>query len=88
MGIEAQLVRGLIIEYGRNKPESQRAEDKFSITFKYPSSHLTPTLLTHGITEYAFPVKNMKNEMLHKVRRTNNIITEKNMGGVFIARSN
>ena len=88
IGLEAQLVRGLILEYGRNKPDNQSTEDFASITFRWPSDHLTPTLVTHTITEYAFPVKNMKNEMLHKVRRTNNIITEKNMGGVFIARSN
>jgi len=88
MSLEAQLVRGLILEYGRNKPDNQSTEDFASITFRYPSDHLTPTAVSHGITEYAFPVKNMKNEMLHKVRRTNNIITEKNMGGVFIARSN
>ena len=88
IGLEAQLVRGLILEYGRNKPDNQSTEDFASITFRWPSDHLTPTLVTHAITDYAFPVKNMKNEMLHKVRRTNNIITEKNMGGVFIARSN
>ena len=88
IGLEAQLMRGLILEYGRNKPDNQSTEDFASITFRWPSDHLTPTLVTHTITEYAFPVKNMKNEMLHKVRRTNNIITEKNMGGVFIARSN
>ena len=88
IGLEAQLVRGLILEYGKNKQDNQSTEDFASITFRWPSDHLTPTLVTHTITEYAFPVKNMKNEMLHKVRRTNNIITEKNMGGVFIARSN
>ena len=88
VSLEAQLVRGFILEYGRNKPDNQATEDFASITFRYPSDHLTPTVVSHWITEYAFPVKNMKNEMLHKVRRTNNIITEKNMGGVFIARSN
>jgi len=88
LSLEAQLVRGLIIEYGKNKQEGQATEDFASLTFRYPSDHLTPTAVSHGITEYAFPVKNMKNEMLHKVRRTNNIITEKNMGGVYIARSN
>jgi hypothetical protein len=28
----------------------------------------------------------MKNEMLHKVRRTNDIVTEKKMGGVVVVR--
>jgi len=88
ISLEAELVRGLILEYGRNKPDNQSTEDFASLTFRYPSDHLTPTAVSHGITEYAFPIKNMKNEMLHKVRRTNNIVTEKNMGGVYIARSN
>jgi adhesin/invasin len=86
IGLEAQLARGLVVIYGRNKPDNLTAEDFFELTFKWPSNHLTPTLVTHTVTEYAFPVKNMKNEMLHKVRRTNNIITEKNMGGVVVAR--
>ena len=86
IGLEAQLVRGLVIEYGRNKPDNLATEDFFKLTFKWPSDHLTPTLVTHTITEYAFPVKNMKNEMLHKVRRTNDIVTEKKMGGVVVVR--
>jgi len=88
LSLEAHLIRGLILEFGRNKPDSQATEEFASLIFRYPSDHLTPTAVSHGITEYAFPVKNMKNEMLHKVRRTNNIVTEKNMGGVYIARSN
>ena len=57
-------------------------------TFKWPQNHLTPSLVTHGITSYAFPTYNMKDEMLHKVRRTNNIITEQSSdsGGFFIVR--
>ena len=86
IGLEAQLVRGLVLNYGRNKPDNLATEDFFELTFRWPSNHLTPTLLTHTVTDYAFPVKNMKNEMLHKVRRTNNIITEKTMGGVVVAR--
>ena len=86
IGLEAQLARGLVVIYGRNKPDNLTAEDFFELTFKWPSNHLTPTLVTHTVTEYAFPVKNMKNEMLHKVRRTNNIITEKKMGGVVVVR--
>jgi hypothetical protein len=86
IGLEAQIVRGLVINYGRNKPDNLATEDFFELTFKWPSDHLTPTLVTHTITEYAFPVKNMKNEMLHKVRRTNDIVTEKKMGGVVVVR--
>ncbi len=86
IGLEAQIVRGLILEYGRNKPDSRSKEEYASITFRWPSDHLTPTLLTHTITEYAFPVKNMKDEMLHKVRRTNEIVTERRSGGFVVAR--
>tara|TARA_B100001996_G_scaffold73496_1_gene54184 strand:+ start:232 stop:1164 length:933 start_codon:yes stop_codon:yes gene_type:complete len=86
IGLEAEIVRGLVLEYGRNKPDNTREEDFASITFRWPADHLTPTLVTHTITEYAFPVKNMKNEMLHKVRRTNDIVTERKSGGFVVAR--
>ena len=86
IGLEAEIIRGLILEYGRNKPDNSREEDYASITFRWPADHLTPTLVTHTITEYAFPVKNMKNEMLHKVRRTNDIVTERKSGGFVVAR--
>ena len=88
ISLEAQIINGVLFEYGKNDIEnSSDDEDFYKITFKWPRDHLSPTLVSHGITEYAFPKYNMKNEMLHKVRRTNNIITEKNMGGVYIARS-
>ena len=88
ISLEAHIVNGLLFEYGENDIEnSSDDEDFYKLTFKWPRDHLSPTLVSHGITEYAFPKYNMKNEMLHKVRRTNNIITEKNMGGVYIARS-
>ena len=86
IGFEAQIIKGLVIEYGKNKPDNRNAENYAAITFKWPSDHLTPTLVTHTVTEYAFPVKNMKNEMLHKVRRTNDIITERKSGGFVVAR--
>ena len=88
ISLEAQIINGVLFEYGKNDIEnSSDDEDFYKLTFKWPRDHLSPTLVSHGITEYAFPKYNMKNEMLHKVRRTNNIITEKNMGGVYIARS-
>ena len=88
ISLEAQIINGVLFEYGKNDIEnSSDDEDFYKFTFKWPRDHLSPTLVSHGITEYAFPKYNMKNEMLHKVRRTNNIITEKNMGGVYIARS-
>ena len=88
ISLEAHIINGVLFEYGKNDIEnSSDDEDFYKFTFKWPRDHLSPTLVSHGITEYAFPKYNMKNEMLHKVRRTNNIITEKNMGGVYIARS-
>ena len=88
ISLEAHIINGVLFEYGKNDIEnSSDDEDFYKFTFKWPRDHLSPTLVSHGITEYAFPIYNMKNEMLHKVRRTNNIITEKNMGGVYIARS-
>ena len=84
--LEAEIFRLLGLEFGRNKPDNTREEDIASITFRWPADHLTPTLVTHTITEYAFPVKNMKNEILHKVRRKNDIITERKSRGLVVAR--
>ena len=89
ISLEATIISGLLFEYGKNDIDnSSDDEDFYKITFKWPQNHLTPTLVTHGITSYAFPTYNMKDEMLHKVRRTNNIITEQSSdsGGFFIVR--
>ena len=89
ISLEATIISGLQFEYGKNDIDnSSDDEDFYKITFKWPQNHLTPTLITHGITSYAFPTYNMKDEMLHKVRRTNNIITEQSSdsGGFFIVR--
>jgi len=86
ISLEAQLMRGLVLEFGRSKPDQQSREDFVNLTFKWPYNHLTPTLLTHTITDYAFPNKNMKNEMLHKIRRTDNIIIKRSGGGVVVSR--
>ena len=86
IGLEAQLFQSLVFEYGQNDQKNLGNEDYYKLTFRWPANHLTPTLFTHTVTDYAFPVKNMENEMLHKVRRTNNIITEKRSSGVVIAR--
>ena len=87
VSVEAHLINGLVFEYGKNDIDnSSDDEDFFGITFKWPQDHLTPTLITHGITSYAFPSYNMKDEMLHKVRRTNNMITEQSGGGFFVVR--
>ena len=87
ISLEAHLINGLLFEYGKNDIDnSSDDEDFYRITFKWPQNHLTPTLTTHGVTSYAFPSYNMKDEMLHKVRRTNNMITEQSGGGFFVVR--
>ena len=56
ISLEAHLINGLLFEYGKNDIDnSSDDEDFYSITFKWPQNHLTPTLTTHGITSYAFP---------------------------------
>ena len=87
LSIEANIISSLMLEYGKNDIDnSSDDEDFYKLTFKWPSNHLTPTIFTHTVTDYAFSNKNMKNKMLNKVRRTNNIITERRTGGVVIAR--
>ena len=86
ISLEAHIISGLLFEYGENDIENSSDENFYKITFKWPQDHLSPTLVTHGITNYAFPTYNMKNEMLHKVRRTNNMITEQSGGGFFVVR--
>ncbi len=86
ISLEANLLEGMIFEYGRNDIEDSSNENFYQLTFRWPSNHLTPTIFSDTITDYAFVRKNMKSEMLHKVRRTNNIITEKRSGGLVIAR--
>ena len=85
--LEAHIINGLLFEYGKNDIDnSSDDEDFYKFTFKWPQNHLTPTLFTHGITSYAFPTYNMKEEMLHKVIRTDNMITEQSGGGFFVVR--
>ena len=87
MSLEATIISGLQFEYGKNDIDnSSDDEDFYKLTFKWPQSHLEPTMVTHGITSYAFPKYNMKEEMLHKVRRTDNMITEQSGGGFFVVR--
>ncbi len=87
ISLEATIISGLQFEYGKNDIDnSSDDEDFYKLTFKWPQSHLEPAMVTHGITSYAFPTYNMKEEMLHKVRRTDNIITEQSGGGFFVVR--
>ena len=87
ISLEANLIRGILFEYGKNDIDNNSDdEDFYNITFKWPQSHLTPTLATHGITSYAFPVVNIKDKMLNKIRRTNNIIPQRSGGGAVVTR--
>ena len=62
-------------------------EHFYNLTLRWPNDHRgLPTIFTNPVSDYAFSEKNMENEMLHKVRRTNNIITQRSGGGAVVAR--
>ena len=86
--LEAQILANVILEVGQSDPDVGSKEDFWKLNLKWPATGYTPTIITHTYTDYMFPEKNMASQMLHKVRRTNKIITEKitNPGGVIIVR--
>ncbi len=86
--LEAQVLRNMILEVGQSDPDVGSKEDFAKLTLRWPANEFKQTIVTHTITEHMFPEKNMSGQMLHKVRRTNKIITEKttNPGGVIIVR--
>ncbi len=87
ISIEAKVLRGMVFEYGRNDIDNSSDEDFYNITLRWPNDFRgLPTIFTHPVSDYAFAIKNMENEMLHKVRRTNNIITQRSGGGAVVAR--
>ena len=86
--LEAQLFKNLVLDVGRHDPDTGKSEDSISLLLRFPGSEKKSTLFSEFISESMFPDKNMKDEMLHKVRRTNNIVTEKRSGGIIIARGN
>lgn len=53
-----------------------------------PLSDNTGTLVTHGIDEKPFVMRDMRNHTLNKVRRQNKIVTERNSSGITISRAN
>ena len=88
ISLEAKILRGLVFEYGKNEIDNVSDDEHFyNLTLRWPNDHRgLPTIFTNPISEYAFSEKNMENEMLHKVRRTNNIITQRSGGGAVVAR--
>ena len=82
--LEAQVLANMILEVGQSDPDVGSKEDFWKLSLRWPTTGYTPTIITHTYTDYMFPEKNMASQMLHKVRRTNKIITEKttNPGGV------
>ena len=88
ISLEAKIHRGLVFEYGRNDIDNASDDEHFyNLTLKWPNDHRgLPTIFTNPVSENAFTEKNMENEMLHKVRRTNNIITQRSGGGAVVTR--
>ena len=88
ISLEAKILRGMVFEYGRNDIDNASDDEHFyNLTLRWPNDHRgLPTIFTNPVSDYAFSEKNMENEMLHKVRRTNNIITQRSGGGAVVAR--
>ena len=88
ISLEAKILRGMVFEYGRNDIDNASDDEHFyNLSLRWPNDHRgLPTIFTNPVSDYAFSEKNMENEMLHKVRRTNNIITQRSGGGAVVAR--
>ena len=86
--LEAQVLANMILEVGQSDPDVGSKEDFWKLSLRWPTTGYTPTIITHTYTDYMFPEKNMASQMLHKVRRTNKIVTEKvaQPGGAVIVR--
>ena len=85
--LEAQVTDSLILEFGRNDQDGISKQKFGAITMRWPSKdNNIPTVFTHTYTEEMFAEKDMSNEMLHKVRRTDAIVVERKSGGMLITR--
>ena len=85
ISLEANVLQGIVFEYGKNDIDSSSDdEDFYKLTFRWPNNSSTPTIFNETISENIFPLVDMSDEMLGKVRRTNNIITQKSGEGGFI----
>ena len=87
--LEAQILRNMVFEIGQSDPDASAKEDFFNLTLRWPANQFKQTIFSHTVSDFMFPEKNMSSKMLHKVRRTNNIVTEKttSVGGVRLVRA-
>ena len=87
--LEAQILRNMVFEIGQSDPDASAKEDFFKLTLRWPANQFKKTIFSHTVSDFMFPEKNMSSKMLHKVRRTNNIVTEKtiSVGGVRLVRA-
>ena len=87
--LEAQILRNMVFEIGQSDPDASAKEDFFKLTLRWPANQFKQTIFSHTVSDFMFPEKNMSSKMLHKVRRTNNIVTEKtiSVGGVRLVRA-
>ncbi len=87
--LEAQVLRNMVFEIGQSDPDASAKEDFFKLTLRWPANQFKQTIFSHTVSDFMFPEKNMSSKMLHKVRRTNNIVTEKtiSVGGVRLVRA-
>jgi hypothetical protein len=87
--LEAQILRNMVFEIGQSDPDASVKEDFFKLTLRWPANQFKQTIFSHTVSDFMFPEKNMSSKMLHKVRRTNNIVTEKtiSVGGVRLVRA-
>ena len=87
--LEAQILRNMVFEIGQSDPDASAKEDFFKLTLRWPANQFKQTIFSHTVSNFMFPEKNMSSKMLHKVRRTNDIVTEKtiSVGGVRLVRA-
>ena len=77
LSLEAQVLRHMIFEIGQSTPDVGSTEDFWKLKLRWPANQFKKTILSHTVTEHMFPEKNMSSKMLSKVRRTNEIVSEK-----------
>ncbi len=85
------------VEIGAIDDDDSAQDTQFfaNLTFSFgnkgkarPLSDNTGTLVTHGIDNKPFVMRDMRDQTLNKVRRQNKIITERNSVGITISRAN
>jgi hypothetical protein len=77
LSLEAQVLRHMIFEIGQSTPDVGSTEDFWKLKLRWPANQFKQTIVSHTVTEHMFPEKNMSSKMLSKVRRTNEIASQK-----------